>query len=174
MTTPRTALTSDDIPPGPLSEDDLRRGWNQQADEHNQWESLDSAKQLAWAQALAIKADRHAIALKAESEGEGDGPPVSCRKFRQYVEGGRAIDEAVADTIRLLLLKMHDAGAILLHRSGEVEPPKSPDTLAILAAIKDCPTLEAVAQAFRALALLKSPEPLTPDRLFRIADELDP
>jgi hypothetical protein len=50
----------------------------------------------------------------------------------------------------------------------------SPDTLAVLAAIKDCPTLEAVAQGFRALALLKSDEPLTPDRLFRIADELDP
>ena len=53
--------------------------------------------------------------------------------------------------------------------------PKSADTLAILAAFKDSPTLnEAVAQAFRALALIKSPEPLAPDRLFRIADELDP
>jgi hypothetical protein len=59
---------------------------------------------------------------------------------------------------------------------GKVETPyKSPDTLAVLAAIKDCPTMnEAVAQAFRALALLKSPEPLAPDQLFRIADELDP
>jgi hypothetical protein len=56
-----------------------------------------------------------------------------------------------------------------------VSTPKSPDTLAVLAAIKDSPTLNgAVAQAFRALALLKSDEPLTPDRLFRIADELDP
>jgi hypothetical protein len=54
------------------------------------------------------------------------------------------------------------------------DTPKSPDTLAILAAFKDSPTLEAVAQGFRALALLKSDEPLTPDRLFRIADELDP
>ena len=53
--------------------------------------------------------------------------------------------------------------------------PMSPDTLAILAAFKDSPNLnEVVAHAFRALALLKSPEPLTPDRLFRIADELDP
>ena len=53
--------------------------------------------------------------------------------------------------------------------------PKSLDTLAILAAFKDSPTLnEAVAQVFRPLALLKSPEPLAPDRLFRIADELDP
>jgi hypothetical protein len=71
MTTPRTALTSDDIPPGPFSEDDLRQKWNQQADQYNQWESLDSCEQLAWAQALAIRADRHAAALKAESEGEG-------------------------------------------------------------------------------------------------------
>ena len=53
--------------------------------------------------------------------------------------------------------------------------PKSPETLAILAAFRDSPTLnEAVAQAFRALVLLKSPEPLAPDRLFRIADDLDP
>jgi len=68
MDAARAALTSDDIPPAPLSEDDLRRGWNQQADEYNQWESLDSAEQLAWAQALAIKADRHAAALKAKPE----------------------------------------------------------------------------------------------------------
>lgn len=73
MATPtiRAALTSDDICPGPLSEDDLRRGWNQQADRYNQWESLDSAEQLAWAQALAIKADRHAAALKAEPRRQG-------------------------------------------------------------------------------------------------------
>lgn len=63
-----SALASDDIPPGPLSEDDLRRGWNQQADEHNQWELLDSAEQLAWAQARAIAADRARAALKAEPE----------------------------------------------------------------------------------------------------------
>jgi hypothetical protein len=71
MATPRTALTSDDIPPGPLSEDDLRQQWNAQADEFNQWDSLETFEQLAWAQALAIKADRHAAALKAEPEGEG-------------------------------------------------------------------------------------------------------
>jgi len=47
MITPPAALTSDDIPPGPLSEDDLRQRWNQQADEYNQWESLDSCEQLA-------------------------------------------------------------------------------------------------------------------------------
>jgi hypothetical protein len=56
-----------------------------------------------------------------------------------------------------------------------VSSPYGPDTLAILAAFRDSPTLnEAVAQGFGALALLKSPEPFAPDRLFRIADELDP
>jgi hypothetical protein len=70
MTTP-AALTSDDIPPGPLSEDDLRQGWNAQADEFNQWDSLDTSEQLAWAQARAIAADRARTALKAEPEGEG-------------------------------------------------------------------------------------------------------
>jgi len=60
---PTQTLTSDEIPPGPLSEDDLRQRWNKQADEYNQWESLDSYEQLAWAQALAIQADRHAAVL---------------------------------------------------------------------------------------------------------------
>jgi hypothetical protein len=89
MTTPRAALTSDDIPPGPLSEDDLRQRWNQQADEHNQWESLDSCEQLEWAQALAIKADRHAATPPAPEPGGstewewkdiGDGKPVKVRR----------------------------------------------------------------------------------------------
>jgi hypothetical protein len=61
---PTQTLTPDDIPPGPLSEDDLRQRWNREADKYNQWESLDSCEQLAWAQALAIRADRHAAALK--------------------------------------------------------------------------------------------------------------
>jgi len=73
MTTPTIsgALTSDDIPPGPLSEDDLRQRWNQQADEYNQWESLDSAEQLAWAQARAIAADRALSQPLAETSATG-------------------------------------------------------------------------------------------------------
>jgi hypothetical protein len=44
--------------------------------------------------------------------------------------------------------------------------PESPDTLAIRIAIIDRDALnEAVDGAFRALALLKSPEPLAPDQL---------
>jgi hypothetical protein len=42
---------------GPISERDLIQQWNAQADEFNQWESLDSGEQLAWAQARAIAAD---------------------------------------------------------------------------------------------------------------------
>ncbi|MCE2836657.1 MAG: hypothetical protein LW834_06815 [Cyanobium sp. 49614_E6] len=69
MTTPtfRAAMTSDDIPLGPFSEDDLRQQWNARADEFNQWDSLDTSEQLAWAQARAAAA----VALKAEPEGEG-------------------------------------------------------------------------------------------------------
>ena len=52
------AASSEQTPPGPYSEDDLRRQWNAQADDHNQWESLDLAEQLAWAQVRAIAADR--------------------------------------------------------------------------------------------------------------------
>jgi len=39
---------------GPISESELAAMWNQQADAFNQWESLDSGEQLAWAQARAI------------------------------------------------------------------------------------------------------------------------
>jgi hypothetical protein len=72
--TPRTAMTSDDIRPGPFSEDDLRRAWNQQSDDLNQWDSLGSDEQLAWAQVQAIDADRARAALKAEPEGESPRP----------------------------------------------------------------------------------------------------
>ena len=51
--------TSNDIPVGPLSSCDLIQQWNAQADESNQWESLETCEQLAWAQACAIAADRN-------------------------------------------------------------------------------------------------------------------
>ena len=61
MTDPRLiALSSNpgQVEPGPFSEHDLREQWNAQADGFNQWESLDSSEQLAWAQTRAIAADR--------------------------------------------------------------------------------------------------------------------
>jgi hypothetical protein len=42
-------------PPGPFSEHDLIQRWNAQADNANQWDSLDTCEQLAWAQTCAIK-----------------------------------------------------------------------------------------------------------------------
>jgi hypothetical protein len=41
-------------PPKPIPTEELRAAWNQQADEFNQWESLDLGEQLAWAQARAL------------------------------------------------------------------------------------------------------------------------
>lgn len=51
-------MTSDNPPLQPLSEQELREQWNAQADQFNQWESLDLDEQLAWAQARAIQRDR--------------------------------------------------------------------------------------------------------------------
>lgn len=60
MTQPNK-LTSNDIQPGPFSEHELRKRWNSQSDEFNQWDSLDSCEQLAWAQTCAIESDRKKI-----------------------------------------------------------------------------------------------------------------
>jgi hypothetical protein len=57
MTDPRLiALSSNpgQVEPGPFSEHDLREQWNAQANEFNQWESLDLSEQLAWAQTRAV------------------------------------------------------------------------------------------------------------------------
>ena len=63
------ALTSEDILPGPYSENDLRKLWNSQADVDHPWDDLESYEQLAWAQTQAIAADRAAL---AEPAGEGE------------------------------------------------------------------------------------------------------
>jgi hypothetical protein len=39
-----------------LSESELAKSWNKQADEFNQWESLGLDERLAWAQEQAISA----------------------------------------------------------------------------------------------------------------------
>jgi hypothetical protein len=41
-------------PQGPISEAELENGWNQQADQFNQWDSLSLGEQLAWAQARSL------------------------------------------------------------------------------------------------------------------------
>ena len=50
----------------------------------------------------------------------------------------------------------------------------SPDTEAVLFAVQGFHGPEVVAQAFRALVFGATTEPLTPDLLIRIADEIDP
>ena len=55
MSTTTEDLTSDDIPPPPFSEDELREQWNAQADGYNRWECLGLDEQLAWAQTRAIE-----------------------------------------------------------------------------------------------------------------------
>jgi hypothetical protein len=72
----------DNQPPVMLTEEELAKSWNQQADEFNRWDSLDSGEQLAWAQARAIARDRAdrlpdpaggGEALLAAPAAEGDG-----------------------------------------------------------------------------------------------------
>jgi len=63
-----------DIPAGPLSEQDLCQQWNAQADELNQWDSLDTSEQLAWAQDRAVAVDRNRRVALVEPGGEGPLP----------------------------------------------------------------------------------------------------
>ena len=52
--------------------------------------------------------------------------------------------------------------------------PLSPGTKAVLFAVQGLHGPEVVAQDFRALVFGAITEPLTPDLLIRIADEIDP
>ena len=91
MTDPRIiALSSNpgQVEPGPFSEDDLRKQWNAQADEFNQWESLDSSEQLAWAQTRAIAAQP---ADQAEGPGLDDVDQL-CAEFSFHYEDGDSLE----------------------------------------------------------------------------------
>jgi hypothetical protein len=79
--------TSNDIPAGPLSEHELREQWNQQADEHNQWESLDSEEQLAWAQVRAIAMERKAALLAESDAGDETGRILRLAEIIRDVDG---------------------------------------------------------------------------------------
>jgi len=87
MNDPRIiALSSNpgQVEPGPFSEHELHEQWNAQADEFNQWESLDSAEQLAWAQTRAIASvqfPRLARLMQEPTAFElGDLPPPAAAK----------------------------------------------------------------------------------------------
>jgi hypothetical protein len=94
MNDPRIiALSSNpgQVEPGPLSEHELREQWNAQADEFNQWESLDPAEQLAWAQARAIASvqfPRLARLMQEPTAFElGELPPASTQPAGQAPAG---------------------------------------------------------------------------------------
>jgi hypothetical protein len=93
--------TSDDIPAGPLSEHELRELWNQQADEHNQWESLDSDEQLAWAQVRAIARDREAVRLAESDAGDETGRILHLAKIIRDVDGNH--DKGAAALAEVIL-----------------------------------------------------------------------
>lgn len=81
---PAEPATSNDIPPGPFSEQDLREAWNGQADQFNQWDSLDTGEQLAWAQARAIAADR---ARQFTPPAEGEAGELVAWIYQQAIHG---------------------------------------------------------------------------------------
>jgi hypothetical protein len=91
MSDPRLiALSSNpgQVEPGPFSEHDLREQWNAQADEFNQWESLDSSEQLAWAQTRAIA---------AQAPAQAEGPSLAdvaelCEEFEFHLEGDDGLE----------------------------------------------------------------------------------
>jgi hypothetical protein len=90
MTDPRLiALSSNpgQVEPGPFSEHDLREQWNAQADQFNQWESLDSSEQLAWAQTRAIAAQ-----AAAQAEGPSlDDVADLCQEFGFHLDSDGAL-----------------------------------------------------------------------------------
>jgi len=98
------ATTSEQIPPGPYSEHELRTQWNAQADEFNQWESLDLSEQLAWAQARAIAADRTRATL-AQPEPQR---PADEKLVKHY---DRAVTSAIAIRVAVRALTNEDRDA---------------------------------------------------------------
>ena len=127
---PRAALTSDDIPPGPYSEDDLRQQWNTQADKGEQWDLLDSSEQLTWAQARAIAADRRAsAALNAEPAREGPSERIiSIAKAVQEHAFGWEPDARLIGNV--CVEDVADLCSAVLARWGRPAAPPAPEDLA--------------------------------------------
>jgi hypothetical protein len=93
------ATTSEQIPPGPYSEHELRTQWDAQADEHNQWGSLDSSEQLAWAQARAIAADRNGRPATPPAQGPAPDKPAESLAARRLLEKLARLDDSVGITV---------------------------------------------------------------------------
>ena len=104
------------VEPGPFSEDDLRKQWNAQADEFNQWESLDPSEQLAWAQTRAIAAQP---ADQAEGPSLGDVDDL-CAEFSFHYEDGDSLE----------ILQEMITAAITRWRAPVAQPAAQPVDLA--------------------------------------------
>ena len=132
MTDPRLiALSSNpgQVEPGPFSEHDLREQWNAQADEFNQWESLDSSEQLAWAQARAIAADRNGRPAAPPAPEVWDGPSLAdvdelCAEF------GFHYDDTQGESLEILHQMV--AAAITRWRAPAAQPAAQPVDVANL------------------------------------------
>jgi hypothetical protein len=132
MTDPRLlALSSNpgQVEPGPFSEHDLREQWNAQANEFNQWESLDSSEQLAWAQARAIAADRNGRPAAPPAPEVWDRPSLAdvdelCAEF------GFHYDDTQGESLEILQQMV--AAAITRWHAPVAQPAAQPVNLAEL------------------------------------------
>jgi hypothetical protein len=112
------AALSQPEPQGPIPEAELAAMWNQQADSFNQWESLDSGEQLAWAQARAL-ARWGRPAVKPEPQ----GPTLADEAYVAFVQicKGNSDDagtyEADEELVRRALKRLSD-----LERRPAIEP----------------------------------------------------
>jgi hypothetical protein len=137
MSTNHHGLTSDDIPPAPFSEDELREQWNAQADvELNHWDNLGLDEQLGWAQARAIAADRAQRAPRdlptppvVESPAvEADPTTASAEPLWRVMEKAWEQRQAICAMLTTEAAKA-DAGGVITDTS---HPPLSPAARAVV------------------------------------------
>ena len=115
-TTMQPMKISDDIPPGPFSEHELRKQWNQQADEHNQWGSLASSEQIAWAQVCAI-----AWASKA-GLGQFESMPVPSDIQQALVDAESALADIAEGRASRVLTPLEWAEGRAFRALGQIRP----------------------------------------------------
>lgn len=75
----------------PIPEAELAAAWNRQADKFNQWDSLESDEQLAWAQELAVKTHLHRDSVGV-AQLSGWNVAELRRLFEHLIKSSRAYD----------------------------------------------------------------------------------
>jgi hypothetical protein len=167
MTDPRLiALSSNpgQVEPGPFSEHDLREQWNAQADEFNQWESLDSSEQLAWAQTRAIAAQ-----AAAQAEGPSlDDVVKLCQEFFHIADPNHSAFAIVHEMITAAITRWPAPVA-----QPAAQPVEGEVNLELMAALIEIQRLRDLRQT-----LTTTPAPEEPDvghilRLTAIIREVD-